>query len=441
MNLDLVGKYIVPIPRGLNVEFDMSYNNHTFRRVSYSDRLSTGSNPGYVSSTETNTNVEYFFVEQPTDRIDFEDITTVNVTIELAGGLCNSFLGEAEVWFTRIPECGTGFKMVRNLTAFSNTISLPAHRFEYSFGAMKTKLPTFDREVAEYLVRARNDTGELELTNHTSSETVKYARFEYHPFPYVTLSLSNTAAGCSYSYPKIESMYLSNATIRIYETYSLFNPFVPTCTNIQGTVYVTNNLGEDVPDVPLLSVCRETCALEVTSDPIYNTTNATVCTGDVADNTTTTIACPAGGVISHVEYASYGALSSGTCSAGYSNSVCKSSRTGAVVLRACVGKANCTINVKPATFGGNPCGANATNYFTAKVICNVTTLVGYQNARVLLPLQVGYPNHISPYLKTLVVRMQVAGYIKEFVEVCPLMFHRDVRLPFKWYLNRPPVCL
>jgi hypothetical protein len=406
----------------------VSYNNHTFRRVSYSDRLPAGSNPGYVSSTETTANVEYFFVQQPTDRIDFEDITTVNVTVELAGGLCNSFLGLAEVWFTPIPECGTGFKMVKNLTAFSNTITLPAHRFEYSFGAMKSNLPTFNLAVADYLVRARNDTGEFQLTNHSSSDTVKYARFEYHPLPALVLSLSNTDAfsctnGQTPSFLKIESTYKSNATITLSESYPVgLNPAVATCTNIQGTVNVTNYLGEDAPTVPLLSVCRETCAMEVTRDPIVRISNVSVCTGNITDNTETTIACPDGGVVSEVVYASYGALSSGTCSAGYSNSGCKSSRTGAVVLRACLGKANCTINVKSATFGGNPCGANATNYFTAKVTCRVTTVIGYQNARVVLPLQVGYPNRISPYFKSLVARMQVDGYIDDVVAVRLLIF-------------------
>ncbi len=88
-------------------------------------------------------------------------------------------------------------------------------------------------------------------------------------------------------------------------------------------------------------------------------------------------------------------------------------------MRACLGKANCTINVKPATFGGNPCVAGVTNYFTAKVTCRVTTVIGYQNARVVLPLQVGYPNRTPPdYHKTLVARMQVVGYIDDVAVVC-----------------------
>jgi hypothetical protein len=101
------------------------------------------------------------------------------------------------------------------------------------------------------------------------------------------------------------------------------------------------------------------------------------------------------------------------------------------VLRACLAKANCTINVKSATFGGNPCGSNATNYFTARVTCRVTTVIGYQNARVVLPLQVGYPNRISPYFKSLVARMQVDGYIDDVVVVCfscftPMSIHSSL---------------
>ena len=82
------GKYIVPVPRGLNVELQVTYNNHTFARVNYADRQPKGKDAGFVSSTEDlNVGVEYFYIQQPTDRLDYEDISTVSVTVELAGGV------------------------------------------------------------------------------------------------------------------------------------------------------------------------------------------------------------------------------------------------------------------------------------------------------------------------------------------------------------------
>ena len=423
--LVLAGMYSVPIPRGLSVELSVRYNSHTFRRVVYDDRPATGFDAGYVGTFEDPAiNKEYFLVDQPRDRMDFEDITTVQVTVELAGGLCNRSLGLAEVWFTRVPECGTKFKMVKNLTSFSNKLTLPAHRFDYSFGAMKSNLPTFNLAVADYLVRARNDSGEFELTNHTSSSTVTLARFEYHPLPSIAVSLTNTdpfscTNGQTPSFLKIESLYRSNATFKLTESYpSGLIPAVSACTNIEGTINVTNSLGEEAGDAPLLSVCRDTCPMEVIRDEVIAVTNVPVCVSDTLDNSIVTLACPTGGTIIEVVYASYGAQSTGNCSAGYANSGCKSAQTVSVVAKECIGKVNCTFNVQSATFGTTNCANGSTNYFTSKVTCRVETVAGYANARVVLPLQVGYPNRISPYMKSLVGRMSVRGYIDDVVVVC-----------------------
>jgi hypothetical protein len=365
--------------------------------------------------------VDYYFAQQPTDRLDFEDITTVNVTVELAGGLCNLRLGSAEVWFTRVPECGASFKMIRNLTEFSNTFSLPAHRFEYSFGMLKSDSSTFNLAVADYLVRARNDSGEFDLTNHTSQNLITRARFEYHPYPTMQVSLSNaepfTCASKVPDFLKIESRNVTNATITLLEIYSLTATSSATCTYIQGTINVTNNLGGDVDSVPLLSVCREACPLEIKSDPIIEVKNHSVCVINQPDGAKASLVCPAGGTIVSVPFAFYGVVpSNGTCASSITNDRCVAASAWTIVNRECIGKTNCSFAVKSATFNGIACTSNGTRYFSAKVICTVVTTIGYENARVELPLQIGDPNRVEPYFKTLVARMQVPGYINDLVQ-------------------------
>jgi hypothetical protein len=150
---------MIPVPIGMMIEIEVSYMNHTFKRIPYADRSISGFDKGSVMPGENSDNREYFTVLRPTDRLDFEDVSTVHVTVELSGGLCNSTLGNAAVWFTRQPECGVEFRLIRNLTGFSTTLQLPAARFDYDFGQLQTNLPTFNLAVRDYLIRADNSSG------------------------------------------------------------------------------------------------------------------------------------------------------------------------------------------------------------------------------------------------------------------------------------------
>ncbi|WP_165373080.1 CAP domain-containing protein [Sorangium cellulosum] len=66
-----------------------------------------------------------------------------------------------------------------------------------------------------------------------------------------------------------------------------------------------------------------------------------------------TLACPAGHVISAIEFASYG-RPSGVCGSFRAGS-CNASSSRSVVERACLGQASCTVRASDATFGSDPC--------------------------------------------------------------------------------------
>ncbi len=400
----------------------MIYNNHTFKRVNYADRQPTGSNAGFVSAAENHLEVrEYFLMQQPMDKLDFEDISTVNVTVELAGGLCNRKLPASTIWFTRQPECGINFRMIRNLTSFSNVIALPAHRFDFTFGAMNSNLPTFNLAVRDYLIRANNNTGEFDLVNITDSSINKWARFEYHPLPTLAVSfnVSDTTKcnnGQAPSFMIVPSQTATKAVIALGESYPAgLTTKIDTCTNIQGVINVTNLLGEDNDKVELLSVCRATCPLDIGVDATVKRKYTPVCAFNVREGQTATISCPDGGVIDTIEFARYGTNSTGTCEAGYTSTGCFSTSSATVVRRECLGKERCDVPSNSAVFGGNPCNSTF-NALTIQAVCRSEYTV-YDNARVELELQIGFPNRISPYFKSLVTRMQVLGYINDIVIV------------------------
>jgi hypothetical protein len=408
------------------VELQVKYNNHTFRRVNYADRQPKGNDAGHVGYGEDpSVPVEYFEVPRPTDRLDYEDVSTIDVTVELAAGLCNRTLGSAEIWFTRQSECGLNFRMVRNLTKFSNVITLPAHRFEYTFGVMKSNLPTFNLAVRDYLIRANNNTGEFDLVNITDSSINTWTRFEYHPLPTLALSfnVSDTtkcANGQTPAFMVVPTQTATKATVTLSESYpTALSPKVDSCTNIQGVVNITNLLGEDDSNNALLSACRETCPLDIMVDASTKRTFVSVCAVNVPEGSYAQITCPNNGTIDSISFAHYGSKPSGACIGGFTfnaSTGCRGSKSSSVVNRECNGKQSCSVLSDSTKFGGDPCNGSA-NFLTIQAVCRSESTF-YENARVELELRVGYPNRISPFFKSLVTRMNVLGYIDDIVIVC-----------------------
>ncbi len=420
------------MPRGVFVELLVKYSNHTFRRVSYTDRRPKGRDAGYVSMEEDPTvGVEYFHVLQPTDRLDYEDITTANVTVELAGGLCNRTLGTAEIFFTRQAECGLNFRLTRNLTRFSNVLTLPAHRFDYTFGALRTNVPSFNLAVRDYLIRANNNSGEFDLVNISDSTINRWARFEYHPLPTLTLSFNASDSNrCSSTrvapFFVMKGLTATKATISLSENYpSSLSPRVLSCSNIEGVVNITNLLGEDDAD-ELLSVCREPCSKPVFTDATVSTSLVNVCAINRPEGSRAEIRCPSNGTISSITFAHYGSMPSGACLGGFvfnASSGCRGPKSNSVVQNECLGKQSCSVLSDDAKFGGDPCNGSA-SFLTIQAVCRIERLV-YENARVELELRVGYPNRFGNFSKEFKASMSVLGYIDDIslVSIVELFWH------------------
>ncbi|WP_437837466.1 CAP domain-containing protein [Sorangium sp. So ce1153] len=84
------------------------------------------------------------------------------------------------------------------------------------------------------------------------------------------------------------------------------------------------------------------------SDPLAGS----VC-DTAAEGADVTLSCPAGEVITAIEFASYG-RPRGTCGGFRTTTTCNASTSKSVVERACVGQSSCTVLANNATFG-DPC--------------------------------------------------------------------------------------
>jgi hypothetical protein len=74
------------------------------------------------------------------------------------------------------------------------------------------------------------------------------------------------------------------------------------------------------------------------------------CAADAPENAPVTLACPGGGIITGVTFASFG-TPTGTCASGFTKGSCDAANSTAIVAATCVGKPSCVINVADTVFG------------------------------------------------------------------------------------------
>ena len=119
--------------------------------------------------------------------------------------------------------------------------------------------------------------------------------------------------------------------------------------------------------------------------------NGSPCVADAPENAPATIACPSGGLIQAVTFASFG-TPTGSCAAGFAKGTCDAANSTAIVTAACVGKSTCVIDVSTDLFG-DPC-FDVVKHFDAAVTCSAplpgaitltVTVPANAAARVRLP--------------------------------------------------------
>lgn len=71
------------------------------------------------------------------------------------------------------------------------------------------------------------------------------------------------------------------------------------------------------------------------------------------ENNNATLSCPAGEIISRIDFASYG-LPTGDCDTGYLSGTCHATTSASKVEAACLGRASCTVSASNGVFG-DPC--------------------------------------------------------------------------------------
>ncbi len=279
---DAFGTYRIPVAIGLNIEMVLSIQggNHTFSRVSdpiIDQRALLGI--GYTPPLQVGVPVEYFLVPTHSlSNLNYEDTTTVNVAIQVAGGLCNRALGDSIVYVTShfCPK----YKNPLTLQTYQTIFPLPAQQLVVSFGAMMTDNVNFNLEVLRYLKAAQNNTASINLVNNTnmSQDPFTVVRFEYHPAPTLTLQIPGTTVpSCTdpkaVAIPVAKSVTPSNVTIYVTEQF----PGVAACDWVEGNILVTSFLGELGGPNEIWSACRETaCNVSIITDSLIDSDNNTI---------------------------------------------------------------------------------------------------------------------------------------------------------------------
>ena len=252
---------------GLFVEISVTYNNHTFQRRS--DPTVNGialNGYGATALGQTPVPVEYFpITSYSISNLNYEDVTTATIHVELAGGLCNRTLGNAIVNM-QINTC-PNYLYPLQIQTFQTPVVLPAHQMTVTFSKLQSGSVNFNLEVARYLTAVLNNTAQIDLRNTTvASAIAATVRFEYHPQPTLQVAILGTSTPACAD-PKataplvIQSLYVTNITVYVTEVF----PGLPSCDYVTGNLTLTSFLGENLPNTNFFA-CYTGCNLALFAD-------------------------------------------------------------------------------------------------------------------------------------------------------------------------------
>ena len=260
---DAQGYYTAAAVLGSSVTVGLRYGNssHVFDRTPF-EVTAPNAPSGFTVKLDLGTGqdkrVGYYDITETKvwSSIDFQDITTDTATVDVAGGQCNFTLGNAILEF-RYDSCPTWVRTEQSPDRISKW-RLPAQIISVRFQRL-VRGGEVREEMTRYFSATLGDSRiiHVDLRNpQNKNETIKTARFEYHPPPQLEVMFNTElSTDCEYGTGEQKPMRVigqnlpTNATIKITEDYG---EGVGVCDIVPGTLEVENQLGESPKDVALL---------------------------------------------------------------------------------------------------------------------------------------------------------------------------------------------
>lgn len=271
------GIYELPATLGTLVTPEVTFEQHSIIRD-----LEVGEEePAYY---RINAGVTY-------NEINFLDTQVERLEVELAGGKCNRFLGEATLEVSH----GNCAPLQLDLPSWRRSFEVPAHMLDVKLTSVSAEggadIITYltDAEVVSVRVDLRRpDASEQEaeyedaeqqqaLDQGDASTNSRLARFEYHPRPNVNVRLlqqrevDGEPVYAENACPTVLSQRTPvRAEIEVYEEFASGQ----TCDWVEGEVVVTNQLGSSPEEAflaapaerAMLTGCRRPCKQTLTFD-------------------------------------------------------------------------------------------------------------------------------------------------------------------------------
>jgi hypothetical protein len=287
---DSVGYYAIPAAVGLSVYAQVSFNNHTFARLTGESTRSKAGSVSTVDSSGGTVNYDYFVIEENAalqEPTDFVDQTFSTVTLQMAGGKCNRTLGLTTARFTYATCASTWSKDVQ-FSSWETIVNMPAHSFEVEIVAVSHPTVEIGDMVPKYLTAVRTLKQEADMTSQMAQ-----VRWEFHPQPVIELDIERAGANNCNAIVLAREVE-TDLTVTVTEK---FWGDQTDCTWIEGNVTILNQLGESVKDTAdllgngaitpsqatLLSKCAEGCNLDLeleeddsTAISVYHSAQTTI---------------------------------------------------------------------------------------------------------------------------------------------------------------------
>ena len=234
---------------GTTVFIVVTYNGHSFSRLEgelHPTPTRTLPNPLYKNHATGEIVpgqpelVDCFKVTDSLENLDFEDITTSTLSVQVAGGLCEFPLGRALVTLKR-KMCSSAFAKGLTIDVDSRkgekTFIVPAHAFEVEFSRVKG-LDLLTTSMQEYF---HNNNQLVQQADLLSTSNVSLA-FIYQPKPSIDTIFSpvQSVQPCQ-GHIVMAKGNTATITVTAFQHFDL-EAHVVKCYNVEGTLKIFSDL-------------------------------------------------------------------------------------------------------------------------------------------------------------------------------------------------------
>jgi len=274
VNTTFTGEFSIPVAVGTTVRVKLIHpsGEHQFQRIpnfksgNFNHGMTVNSKPTGTDST----GAEFYKITaiKVWEAIDFWDIQTESLTLQVAGGKCNRVLGVTQFELS-YGECKEWKKYIGDSQVYSQKLAVPAQTLNVKIVKVTSQDGgTTYPDITNYFDLVNQRTIRIDLSNIPANSTMntknlpnttdvqsvdpRIVRFEYHPSPVLNFAITPKAVPCTSG--KVPYVVPADTAINVSVFVSeKFGNGAQDCDWVEGEMQIVNSLGETSAKIQALT--------------------------------------------------------------------------------------------------------------------------------------------------------------------------------------------